>query len=237
MTDKFNNTLYGSVYVYDYEHSGDSRAAYNILSRFGIDGTSFTNNGDGNTAEIAFSMPYDKAKVRSLASQLDNAGYGCGFVNLWEFESKFQLPDLQPSMSYKDLWGLYKEGAGYYELLEGDLERAGSKIVLVEYKDYIATLEREPERLDEAIRLLRDELRCSRWYVSRNDMELVIVGVTTIADCRSVINPQSLPHINENRLLFSFCNSNATRYGEYRYGMTYWMRDYPKLIERLFNIN
>lgn len=166
MTDKFNNTLYGTVYVYDYEHSGDSRAAYKIFRSFGIDGTNFIYHGDGNTAEIAFSMPYDKVKVRSLASQLENAGYGCGFINLWKFESKFQLPDLQPSMSYKDLWELHKEGAGYYELLEGDLERAGGKIVLVEYKNYIAALEREPERLNEAVGLLRDELHCSRWYVS-----------------------------------------------------------------------
>ena len=230
-----DNTLCGSVYVYDYEHSGDSRQAYDILAHFGVNVGQFYNNGDGNTAEIWFDMPYNKTKVRSLITALDNAGYGCGFSNLWQFESKFQIPDLRPSMSYRELWDMQEKGTGYYELLEGDLERAGDKIVLVEYKNYVSTLEREPARLDEAIHILRDELKCSRWYVSRNDMELKIVGVTTIADCRNAINEKSLPHLN--KMLFQFCNRNATRYGEYRYGLAYWKRDYPKLIERLFNIN
>lgn len=230
-----DNILCGSVYVYDYEHSGDSRMAYDILSRFGVKVGQFFNNGDGNTAEIWFSMPYDQTKVRSLATALNNAGYGYGFSNLWQFESQFKMPDLNPRISVDELWELYQEGAGYYELLEGDLERAGGKIVLVEYKNYISTLTREPARLEEAIHILRDELKCSQWYVSRNDMELEIVGVTTIADCRRAINKESLPHIS--KMLFQFCNRNATRYGEYRYGLAYWKRDYPQLMKRLFNIN
>lgn len=81
-------TLQGRVSVYDYEHSGDSARAYEILKSFGVKGTSFEDNGDGNVAFIYFGMPYDKGRCARLAESLEDAGYGHMWYNLCDFESK-----------------------------------------------------------------------------------------------------------------------------------------------------
>ena len=228
-----DNKLYCSVHIYDYEHSGDCRVAYSILERYSIFKTNFECNGDGNVAFITFSMDYNKSILNRLLNDLDNNGYGLSCANLYEFESKFELPNLLPKIEYKDFWCLYNEGAGYYELLEGNLDNVSNKVVIVEWHGYISEIERNSEKMYRAIDAMK-KLGCNKWITSRNDIELHIIGITTIGNCCNVINQEFFE--NNKHLLYSFCNKNATRYGERSYGISYWKRDYPKLMERLFNI-
>lgn len=230
---KTDNKLYCSVHICDYEHRGDSARAYSILNSFGIVDTHFENNGDGNTAFITFSIDYNKKVLDNLLNDLNNNGYELGCVNLWEFESKFALPTLFPKIECRDLWKLFDKGAGYYELLEDDLDKTADKIVIVKWQGYISAIERDKDKLKDALSAMH-LLGCNQWNVSRNDLECFIYGITTIENCCKVINQEFFE--NNKDLLFSFCNQNATRYGEIPYSITYWKRDYPKLMKHLFDI-
>ena len=230
---KTDNILYGDIPVYDYEHSGDSRTAYNILASFGITDTYFQNNGDGNVAIIEFSMPYNKENACILAKRMDNAGYGVSFINLYEFEDTFKLPQMTPTMSVAELRKTRDTLPSWYQLKDNLVESNLNAPVVVKYENYITTLKRDPSVLENTLQTLAD-LECSAYHVSRNDMELTINAVTTLGNVRKLAGEDWRTRFN--KFLFSFCNPQATRFGEYPYGLAWWVKDYPAFTKHILNI-
>lgn len=228
-----SNRLFGSISVYDYEHLGDRRMAYDILYRLGIMDTSFEYNGDGNVAFIHFQVIYNKSLVTTLVNKMEDAGYGVGFLNLYEFEDTFKLPQLTPTMSVAELWKTRDTLSSWHQLKDNPVESNLNAPVVVKYENYITTLKRDPSVLENVLQTLAD-LECSAYHVSRNDMELTINAVTTLGNVRKLAGEDWRTRFSN--FLFSFCNPQATRFGEYPYGLAWWVKDYPAFTKHILNI-
>lgn len=194
-----DNILYGTILVYDYEHRGDSEYAYSILSSFGITNTSFTYNGDGNVADIAFSMPYNKNKVKLLQEKIDDSPYGLTFVNLYEFESpllgimpKTDTP-CQRTLGSIHTWSL---------------EEAKNAKVLVVLKRYTTAYTRNPTKLVEDMDMLIRKMGCIKidsTFIS-NGIETLLRGELPIKEL--FLNGNTIDLIKEHRITTYYGGKN-----------------------------
>lgn len=235
---KTDNILYGDIHVYDYEHRGDSRAAYNILASLGITDTYFQNNGDGNVAIIEFSMPYNKDNARILAKRMDNAGYGVSFINLYEFEPNANVGKvkelLNPASSYNEIKTIKEQLPSWYQLNDRPVEDNLNAPVVISYSAWLTAIERDPaDYYDNKLKMFSD-LNCKHYYVWSNDREIVVHAVTTLGDVRRLMTDEWKETFKG--FLFAFCNPNATRYGDSLYGLPWWVRDYPNFTEHILGI-
>ena len=235
---KTDNILYGDIHVYDYEHSGDSRAAYNILASFGITDTYFQNNGDGNVAIIEFSMPYNKENACILAKRMDNAGYGVSFINLYEFEPNANVGKvrelLKPTSSYKEIKAIKEKLPSWYQLNDRPVEGNLNAPVVISYNEWLSAIERDRANYyDNKLKVFSD-LNCKNYYMWSNDREIMVCAVTTLGEVRRLINNKWKETFKG--FLFAFCNPHATRYGESLYGLPWWVKDYPAFTKHILNI-
>ena len=177
---KKDRPLYGGVKVYDYEHSGDSARAYAILKQHGITKTSFDYQGDGNVATIEFTTEYkDNATCDRLKEELDNAGYGCYYINLWQYQPTdydARIKEVLP-LTKTILEDIVKSVPYQHELEEMD----GSWNVVVRLELWRSTIDKKnPDLLTKHIEMFKT-LGCKAVRYTYNDVQMCIYGIGNFA--------------------------------------------------------
>lgn len=166
--------LYGSVHVYDYEHRGDSARAYSILNRYGITDTSFQNNGDGNVAFIEFTMEFtDIRRCQRLTDDMEKAGYGVGFVNLYEYVGK----DFRKMVTDLNILPISERDIkDFVEAVPfgSETDAMDDWTCLAEWKEYRTTLSREPMALTTILNFLKNKMGATEVGYSETSMEITI---------------------------------------------------------------
>ena len=212
--------------IADYEHSGDSQLAYQLLRRNGITDTWFRNNGDGNTAYIEFSMPYDEVRVDALIKDFYPTFYTLGFVNLYEFQTIYaRLGITFPKDTLtKEIYDKVYNALPYHPT-----DAMGNYDVFVEIKGYNSQIALRQRVVDEMTNVLKNDFKCPYTSVWVGDMEFTYRGVTTLENVLKMLRKGKEIKFNDLEISLSVAFHHG--YGSF-YGFNTILRNKNVYIPR-----